>query len=183
MPENAQVIGIGDSLVAGWPVDLLTIPKKFDKYWNFGFPGDTTSNVLWRMAEAPLERVDPTKVFLLVGTNDLNLGRTPCETVFGIEAIVRLIERKWPRASIGVISIPPRGKNNSEFLTERTQVNSALASLSQHGHRFELIGLPDAQLVCTASDGDCTYYQKDYLHLNRRGYAVLNRIVHEFLER
>ena len=182
MPPSTQVIGIGDSLIAGWPADLLQLPKKYNSYWNFGYPGDTTGNVLWRMAQAPLARLSPEKVLVLVGTNNLTMGQSACATVVGINSIVQAVQATWPRTRIAVLSIPPRGVSNSDYFPQRAEINAQLTLLSERG-RFEFIQLPDEKLACFEKAAPCKYYQKDYLHLNRTGYALLNQHIQKFLER
>jgi lysophospholipase L1-like esterase len=66
---------------------------------NFGIPGDQTHNLVWRVLNGEL-RGQPKVVVLQIGTNDLNLGKTPQQTADGILAVVQAIRAVSPGTKI-----------------------------------------------------------------------------------
>ena len=48
MPGEADVIALGDSLVASWPPDGLAEAFPGSRILNLGLPGDRIRNTLWR---------------------------------------------------------------------------------------------------------------------------------------
>src|SRR3954465_4238011 len=75
---------LGDSITRRWgatdyPEFLANWRKNFHG-WNaadFGWGGDTTQNILWRIGHGELDGVNPRMIVLLAGTN--NLGRAPAD--------------------------------------------------------------------------------------------------------
>ncbi len=73
-----DVYFLGDSITRRWQgLDYPEHKKNWDKNfhgWNaadFGWGGDSTQNVLWRLDNGELEGVNPKVVVLLIGTNNL----------------------------------------------------------------------------------------------------------------
>src|SRR5215471_12343284 len=71
---------LGDSITRRWGAtdypDFLANWKHNFYGWNaadFGWGGDTTQNILWRLENGELEGVNPKVIVLLAGTN--NVGR------------------------------------------------------------------------------------------------------------
>src|SRR5208283_4144417 len=81
--------------------------------WNaadFGWGGDRTQNILWRLNNGELDNVHPKVVVLLAGTN--NLGEAASGEVEditkGLQAILTTVSSKAPDATIVVTGIFPR---------------------------------------------------------------------------
>jgi lysophospholipase L1-like esterase len=99
--------------------------------WNaadFGWGGDTTQNILWRLENGELDGVNPKVIVLLAGTNNLG-NAAPEEIAQGIEAIVKLMQVKAPEATIIVTGIFPRN-DNMTYLAAIEQVNAAVSRLA-----------------------------------------------------
>src|SRR5215475_8216070 len=74
---------------------------------NFGWGGDTTQNILWRLKNGELDNVNPKIIVLMAGTN--NVGKLSpqrnddpriAEITRGIKAILDVCRQKAPRATI-----------------------------------------------------------------------------------
>ena len=84
--------------------------------WNaadFGWGGDTTQNILWRLQNGELDHVNPKIIVLMAGTN--NVGsvspkgdekQRADDISRGIKAIVDLCREKAPQAEIIVMGSP-----------------------------------------------------------------------------
>src|SRR6266567_6416054 len=117
----------GDSIARRWGAtdypELLANWKRNFFGWNaadFGWGGDQTQNILWRLENGELDGVNPKVVVLLAGTNNVGNRSVPGdanvradEITLGLQAIVRLIQTKAPAATIIVTGIFPRNDDMS----------------------------------------------------------------------
>ncbi len=115
----------GDVVFLG---DSITQMAKWDRLFpnvavaNRGISGDTTDGLLARVAEIAGAR--PSKVFILIGTNDLSVGkRSDEEIVANVVAVVDAIRADTPTAAIHVQSIMPRRRR---WRARVERVNAAL---------------------------------------------------------
>ena len=104
------VLFIGDSIVNHWRI----APAIWDKYYgsyqpaNFGIPGDTTQNVIWRIEHGELDGLHPRAVVFMLGTN--NTGSNTADEIFAADRkIVGLIRAKIPETKVLLLGIFPRG--------------------------------------------------------------------------
>ena len=99
---------LGDSITRRWGAldypDFLTHWTKTFLGWNagnFGWGGDRTENILWRLENGELDGVNPKVIVLLAGTN--NVGPEPGDearvedVTRGLQAIVDPCRRRRPR--------------------------------------------------------------------------------------
>src|SRR5882762_9031728 len=98
----------GDSITRRWGAvdypDLLANWKQNFFGWNaadFGWGGDRTQNILWRLENGELDGVNPKVVILLAGTNNLGDLTTPGGAhakadgfTRGFQAILHVIQKK-----------------------------------------------------------------------------------------
>jgi len=110
---------LGDSITRRWGAtdypEFLANWKQNFYGWNaadFGWGGDTTQNILWRLENGELDGVNPKIIVILAGTN--NVGRAAADdakiadVTRGIKAIVDLSRQKAPQARIVLMAIFPR---------------------------------------------------------------------------
>jgi N-acetylglucosamine-6-sulfatase len=180
----ASVVFLGDSITQGWETDGLAV-------WegriaplgalNLGVSGDRTEHVLWRLAKAPITRLSPKAVVLLIGTNNVGHGRDDAAaTLAGVRAVISLVRTQAPTATVIVCGILPRGESMNAMRGELLQVNQALAREfgascdidaplpAGGGVRFIDFGTqfidPDGKIQPTL--------MPDALHLSPAGYSV-----------
>ena len=143
--------------------------------WNaadFGWGGDTTQNILWRLQNGELDAVHPKVIVLLAGTN--NIGRQPAddakvaEITRGIKAIVDLCHQKAPDATIILTAIFPRN-DNPAVMPSINRINENLARLAD-GKRVRFLNVNDklADKGGKLFDG----MMGDRLHPTVKGYQV-----------
>jgi lysophospholipase L1-like esterase len=144
-----DVYFLGDSIVRRWgaldyPALLANWKENFFGWnaANFGWGGDRTENILWRLDHGELDDVNPKVIVLLAGTN--NVGTQPgppnpldvdakvAEITRGITAIVRLCRQKAPAATIVVTAIFPRN-DHMTVMPEIDRINANLAQLADGG--------------------------------------------------
>nr|WP_321473884.1 GDSL-type esterase/lipase family protein [uncultured Paludibaculum sp.] len=115
----------GDSITRRWGAtdypELLANWKRNFSGWNaadFGWGGDRTQNILWRLNNGELEGVNPKVVVLMAGTNNIS-GKTPqgseaavvSDVTRGLRAVLEAIKSKAPGATVIVTGIFPRNDN------------------------------------------------------------------------
>jgi len=125
-----KVIFVGDSITQSWED-----PGKaaWEKYLaplgalNLGNSGDRTENVLYRLAQAPLTRLAPEHVFLLIGTNNLGHGTSNArDTLAGVQAVAEMLVEQCPDATVHIIETFPRGEKFNAMRGDILQINQAL---------------------------------------------------------
>ena len=173
---------LGDSITRRWGAtdypDFLANWKKNFHGWNagdFGWGGDTTQNILWRLQNGELDGVNPKVIVLLAGTN--NIGKNPgdeakvAEITRGIKAIIDLCQKKAPAATIVLTAIFPRNDNPTKLAVVSTinHINDNLAKLAD-GKSVRFLNL-NAQLA----DAEGILFAGmtvDQLHPGLKGYQV-----------
>jgi len=143
----------GDSIARRWGAtdypELLANWKQNFFGWNaadFGWGGDQTQNILWRLENGELDGVNPRVVVLLAGTN--NVGDTSAhidaaakaeDITRGLQAIIRVIQTKAPAATIIVTGIFPRNDDIS-FMPVIGRINSNLSKIAD-GHKVRYLNI------------------------------------------
>jgi lysophospholipase L1-like esterase len=133
----ARVVLVGDSITQGfeaegadaWARHLAPLGAL-----NLGCTGDRTEHVLWRLQQAPLARLQPAHLVLLLGTNNLGHGTSSVgETVAGVIAVVHELRAACPDAVLHLHEIFRRDAAASALRADVEQVNAALRTfVRQH---------------------------------------------------
>ncbi|MEY3141748.1 MAG: hypothetical protein RLY21_241 [Planctomycetota bacterium] len=173
--KPAKVVFVGDSITQAWED-----PGK--SAWethiaplgaiNLGNSGDRTENVLYRLAQAPLTRLEAEHVFLLIGTNNLGHGTSnAAETLAGVQAVAEMLAAQCPKATIHIIEIFPRGEGFNAMRGDILQINQALrAWVAQRGAPFTSHAIGDAFM---SPDGTISKnLMPDHLHLTPKAYDM-----------
>jgi len=143
---------------------------------NFGWGADRVRNILWRLENGELDGVNPKVIVLMAGTNDL--GSAPPALVGeamiagvtrGVRAILDLMQRKAPKATIILMGITPRNDRDMEIMVLINRVNDGLSRLAD-GRKIRYLNLNDR-----LADRTGKLYEGmtvDGLHLSLQGYQV-----------
>jgi lysophospholipase L1-like esterase len=164
----------GDSITRRWGAtdypDLLENWRQNFYGWNaanFGWGGDQIQNILWRLENGELDGVHPKVIVLLAGTN--NLGNTEeAEILRGFQAILQVMQRKAPEATIIVTGILPRN-DNLALMPAIHRINAALAKFAD-GKKIRYLDIHDG--LADRNDRLFPGMMKDQLHPTVRGYQV-----------
>ena len=179
----------GDSITRRWgPSDEPY--KQFLANWqenffgwnaaNFGWGGDRTQNILWRLNNGELDNVKPKIIVLLAGTN--NVGNNSPEgsddprndprvrdITRGIKAILDVCSRKAPGATIVLMGIFPRN-DNMLVMPIINEINRRIAKFAD-GKKVRYLNINDK-----LADNNGRLLEgmanKDGLHLDLKGYQV-----------
>jgi lysophospholipase L1-like esterase len=188
--EKARKGGIdvyfeGDSITRRWGAsdeqykDFLANWRQNFFGWNaanFGWGGDTIENILWRLSDGELDKVNPKIIVLLAGTNNIG-SRSPqgnpdprvADVTRGIKAILDICRRKAPRATIVLMGITPRN-DNMAVMSIINKVNDNIAKFAD-GKKIRYVNINDrlADKEGRLLEGMAS---RDGLHLEVKGYQV-----------
>ena len=181
-----DVYFMGDSITRRWGTsdaqyaDLYANWKQNFTGWNaanFGWGGDKTQNMLWRLENGELDGVRPKVVVLLAGTNNVGkispLGTNDSdaradEVARGVSAVVRELRQRAPKATLIITGITPRD-DNVDVMPIIHRANRQIAQLANgKSIRYisinEQLAFPDGHLrEGMAHDG---------LHLSPKAYQL-----------
>jgi lysophospholipase L1-like esterase len=182
-----EIVLIGDSITHFWggEPDGGKIGNRGRESWvalfgdrkvlNLGFGWDRTQNVLQRIELGELDGLDPRRIVIHIGTNNLAgtphyRAGTPAQIAEGIAAIVERAQAKCPNATVILMAIFPRGMGSTNpHRTAIAEINHRLAPLAQKP-RVTLLDITEKWLA--PDGGVSTELMPDTLHPNEKGYRV-----------
>lgn len=187
VPDQADVVLVGDSLMANWPADMARRQFRSQHVWNFAVGGSVTQNTLWQLGKLGATTLRPREVVVLVGTNNLTRDDMPaCAIAAGIKAVAEAVHATWPTATTHVVGIPPRGPDFHFRDAARLAVNEEIRAWTKDRPYLRYFEVEASEMTCgqyerpvqAAATGlrpgpDCANYADDFGHFRRAGYAVL----------
>jgi lysophospholipase L1-like esterase len=157
-----DIVFLGDSLTEGGPWEELFPDLRVR---NRGIGGDTSDGVIARLEQ--VTRATPTKVFLLIGTNDLFRGEPEDEIVANITDILDRLKQETPDTEVYLQSVLPRARS---YRADIEALNLRLAEVAlEHGSAW--VDLYPAFLD-PETGGIRAELSNDELHLLGPGYAL-----------
>ncbi len=168
---EVDLLFVGDSITQGWPTSLWQ--KYFAPYKaaNFGVGGDQTGNVLWRLENGELEKLNPKVVVLMVGINNFGLNNEGPEEVFqGVKAVVDTLRHAFPDAKILLNGIFPYQETaQSPMRAPIIKANQLIKTLDDGKHVF----FHDYGQLMLQDDGSISpTIMPDFLHPAEPGYQI-----------
>ncbi|MCE9558405.1 MAG: hypothetical protein K8R88_05590 [Armatimonadetes bacterium] len=171
---GVDVVFLGDSITQGWEGSGKAT---WDKYYagrkaaNFGFSGDRTEHVLWRLDQGEIIGLKPKVVVIMIGTNNIGHGSSNASaTAEGVSAIVSRLRKGVPDAKILLLNIFPRDREATDSL--RMQVADASAQFQKLGDERHVF-CRDIGHHFVRLDGSLrSLLMPDFLHLNPAGYEI-----------
>jgi lysophospholipase L1-like esterase len=174
-----DVYFLGDSITRRWGA---TDYPEFLANWNtnffgwnaanFGWGADNIENILWRVENGELDRVNPKIIVVLAGIN--NVGTVPggdakVENITrGLKALVSTCQQKAASAVIILTALFPRNDNMAVIPTIN-RINDNLARMGD-GKKIRFLNINDK-----LADKDGKLFEgmsKDKLHPTLKGYQV-----------
>lgn len=143
---------------------------------NMGYGFDKIENVLWRVYHDELDGYKAKKIFMMLGTNNLN-GSSDEEIVKGLKFLIPQIKKRQPEATLYVVGIYPR-RNEEDHLK---QLNAAIAqSLPQDAH-IKYIDVSEALLQKDGKINE-SLFVGDGLHPNKEGYRKIAKLLTPYVK-
>lgn len=177
--SKGQIVFIGDSITDGYPLSDHYGDLPLAVY-NRGISGDVTTGVLGRL-KVSLYDLAPAKIVLMIGINDINIGRNNDEIETYYTAILDGIKTNLPNADVTCLSVLPMGA-----IVENWGINLARATAQIKDLNVRIKALAGAKnyrfvdLYPHFSDGNDRMiegYSDDGLHPNAAGYVVWTQVL------
>lgn len=172
--SESDIVFLGDSLTncCEWHEFFRNVRLK-----NRGISGDTTNGVLNRIDEVIESK--PRKIFMMIGINDLNQGRSVDEILTNYNMILKYFHEKTSQTEVFVQSLLPL--NNQKFPNNGVnhkiiELNAKLKGLAQE-FSFHYIDLYSAFL--DSNNQLDAQYTIDGIHLNGQGYLVWKGLIEQ----
>ncbi|MFN0125615.1 MAG: platelet-activating factor acetylhydrolase IB subunit [Verrucomicrobiales bacterium] len=163
---------LGDSITQGWEGQPAW-EKHFAplKAANFGFSGDRTEHVLWRLANGELVGLTPKLIVVMIGTNNLGHNSSnPQQTADGVKTIVSTLRSKIPAAKILLLGIFPRDEKPDGALRKKVAEATSLFKGVADGQHVHFL---DIGAKFLNEDGSAPKdIMPDFLHLSPKGYDI-----------
>ncbi|MBP7174636.1 MAG: lysophospholipase [Thermoclostridium sp.] len=174
--EPGGIVFLGDSIT-----DFFRLNEYFHGVYvvNRGISWDTTDGVLLRMPES-VYQLQPSKVFLMIGTNDVADNKSEQEIVHNIDQIISAIQANCPDTKIYLESLYPvstlrHKKIRRVIVGKRTNekirsINDKLKKLAQEKN----IPYIDVHSHLADEEGNIRLeYTVEGLHITVPGYRVV----------
>ena len=156
---------------------------------NSGVSGDFTSSIVENMKKRVYD-YNPSKVFLLIGINDLRNGKDVSEIVSNTKEIIELIKENRPYSEIYLESIYPINKTDDDKISDSVrdiefdnekiiEVNDLLKDLAKD----EKITYVDLYNKLIDDYGNLNIsYTKDGLHISSEGYECITKELMKYIK-
>lgn len=176
---DLDVIFIGDSITQGWEGGgKAAWDKYFGEYktGNFGFSGDRTEHVLWRMDNGEIVGLQPKVAVMMIGTNNIGHGSSnPEQTAEGVKAIVAKLRAKLPKTKILLLGIFPRGATSEDRMRQGTVAATEGFKGIADG---KMVHFQDVGQFFMSRDGVLwKSLMPDLLHLTPDGYDIWGKAI------
>ena len=182
--SKGQIVFVGDSITDLCPLDDYYQELSLATY-NRGISGDTTEGVLNRLKVSIFD-IKPSKVVLMIGTNDIDAGKSEDYIMENYTKIVDKIKDELPEVELYCMSIIPQNEvleSYSDLDTEANNlkiqsVNAKIKALVEtKGETFV-----DIYTALLGLEGNLNKaYSDDGLHLNAGGFVVWSNILKPYL--
>ena len=171
--------------------DSITEQYDLDEYYNdlpvvnSGISGNQTKTILDNLKERAYQ-YNPSKVFLLIGTNDIQAGVKEEEIIQNIEDILSGLKKNRPYAELYLEAIYPvdEGSSGAQDRTNK-EIQSINASLEDYCKKNDITFIDMYDLLLDPeSDKDRLFedYSKDGLHISDEGYEVITEKIMKYIK-
>lgn len=179
--KNENIVFLGDSIMDWYPIDDIFGNMPIVKS---GVAGYKTTDILSRMDDM-VYRYNPTQVYLLIGTNDLNVkGMNKDDVVKNIQKIFKEIKKHRKNTKLYFQSIYPINKDAPNSSAQnRTNENIKYVNLKMKSFCKEN-NIVYIDMYDELTDEDENYalkYNKDGLHPNDLGYAKISQVLLKYI--
>lgn len=177
--------------------DSITDFYNLDKFYkdlpviNSGTSGFQTKDLI-KLVEERVYKYNPTKVFMMIGTNDIAFtDLTNEEIVENIKKIIDMIKENRPKADLYIESIYPVNRNTegndvvSLFMVNirKNERIREINKLLKEACKDEKVPYIDMYDLLADENGDIKLdYTVDGLHISENGYKVITKKLMEYID-
>ena len=180
------VVMLGDSITQGFPIHKA--PKEW-KLVNRGIGGDCIGGWKYQGAidrvEVSIDAVEPKKVFIALGTNDIidwfpELQSAPQkEMAKGYVALIKAIKKNNPDVKVYIQSVPPVDRKFSKFNEDIVAFNKKLQYIAK---KMNLEYVDTHSLFVGENGALQAKFSRDGVHLKQAAYDVWIKALKPYME-
>ena len=178
---DENVVFFGDSIT-----DYYDLNKYYDNYViNSGISGNQTPDLLNRMDD--VYKYNPSKVFLLIGINDLHANRSVDEIADNIENIILEIKENRKYTQIYVESVYPINReimtNPSVYVGNATNEDVKLLNkkIKNICNQLDVTYIDLYNKLIDENGNLKQSYTKEGLHISDEGYIEITNILKQYI--
>ena len=171
-----MIVFYGSSTIRLWKNLQENFPKH--NVLNLGFGGAFIES-LEKYFDTLFHFSSPKAIVLYLGGNDLSLNYNASQIVEMIKSLIFRIHEKFPESRIINIGIKPSFERQKKLQTI-SQINHSMQELSSKITYLYQIDLFNELMI--NGNIDKKYFLQDGLHLNKKGYLVLNKLLNAELK-
>lgn len=180
---DVDLLFVGDSITHNWD-DFGSEMRDYyygdRKMVNMGFGGDKTQHILWRLENAPMEKIHPKVAVVMGGINNLmrveHPENTPKNVALGMKAVVDKLESLYPGIKILILyTFPAADKPDHMFRARVAETNAHLLDLLRDDPQVTLKDIN--YLWLDANSTIPVDIMPDSLHPNAYGYRLWAKTV------
>ena len=182
--EQPKIVVIGNSITHFWgglpKGPRATGADSWDKTFginsrNLGYGWDRIENVLWRIYHGELDGYTASRIFINIGTNNLQMNSDD-EILAGWKMLIDAIKFRQSKAAIFMVGIYPRRQQEDRV----RKLNAKLKELTESMQ----VSYADPGLVLAGKEGkiDESLFS-DGLHPNAKGYLILGKAYEPFIKK
>lgn len=171
--------------------DSITEQYDLDEYFpdmnvvNSGISGNQTKDILEDLKERAYQ-YNPSKIFLLIGTNDIQAGVEEKEIIENIEEILSELKKNRPYAELYLEAIYPVDEDQ-KGAQRRTneEIQSINQSLKEYCEKEEITFIDTFDLLLDSESDEVkikSEYTKDGLHITDEGYEVITEEIMKYIK-
>ena len=177
-PPQHAILFVGSSSIRIWP----DLQQDFPGHTVFkrGFGGSELSDAV-AFADRIVTPYKPKLILLYEGDNDIAAGKSPERIFSDFKAFVHKVRAALPDTRIAYIAVKPC-PSRKKFLPEVRATNRLIREYTEKHKDLSFIDIYTPMLN---PDGSLRpeLFQKDYLHMNKKGYAVWVSVITPLLDR
>jgi lysophospholipase L1-like esterase len=193
--SRPEVVFLGDDVIHGWAgrgtigeYDDSQIPARWREAFsdyrtlNFGFAGDRTENILWRLENGEFDHMRPKVVVVMAGVNNTGCN-TPEETVQAVRKILGIVRKRLPKAQIVLMGLLPCFEPDSPRRAEAEKINMLLGRVPKNGFGENVHYVEIWDRFLGAGGEIPRSLLSDGLNPTDEGYRILTKAVRPYIEK
>ena len=165
-PPKGAVLFIGSSSIRLWTSLANDFPEM--KVIQRGFGGSHIPDTTY-FADRIVIPYQPSKIVLYAGDNDIARGHSPEQVAADFRALVKKVHAALPKTKIYFLAIKP-SPARWHLSPQSSEANRLIRRFSRAHRNVKFV---DVWTPTLGPDGrpDPSLFEKDDLHINRKGYA------------
>lgn len=173
--QEGAIVFTGDSIVEFFP-----LKKRLGRDYPLVNRGVAGSDTYWLLENLRTQvwELLPSKVFILIGTNDIGLGHSQSEIIANITDIIAEIRAESYMTEINILSVLPVSEEDDYIERVKVRNNQAIKALNKTLSVISGINYIELYDLLVDEKGQlASSFTKDGLHLTDQAYAKISETI------